>query len=987
MKVSVRYYAVALTCLFFLIVSIKVHCLLTPLQELEEHDFAVSFLNNYDFSSQSRYSREYHSFILGKARESLLLLENHIIAQGFSVDGRIVICGYQEDAIPSYVTSHDEAIIDDEQSVKTAAGWKSPPGALCGFLTGFILKDVNKLFKKGYAVFEHVVPERIGLFDDYAEIFHYHAFGKAFDTVMRAKKQCVKALLGHDYKKTLSLLYDFWKNAYTKGLVDGSKRLIATQDILFSLQYMRHLLDSSLPLHSFFVGPDITYPIEQVRCQKKEATVGAQAFLKRFESCLQPVNNKKTAYIFCSFVDGVGKSTLLGNIKNKIRYGNAFDCYERVDNSSSQHAELFHVSEKVVIVDLPAQMSHFVIKPEGSVFVDIDTVKEIDEDEKQNVSAYVKQHKKYCIQKFNDAFTLCEKKEDDCLDPEIIYLKNVLLFQHESMSGVWIPFFYHNNHFIFNREQPENIRMLVPLNNVHSYGLKVVEPEQMLFTGLSIPTRYDHFLTDVTDQLHAAGVSNVVFVDFMSMYPRSSRETVRINFLLQQLKMNCGDCYSIDNSLLRHLVNQQELYSLLKNKKKDVACSLLFETTMRWSLQEMVVECQNNGLKSVSGAALQSMVHDAFTTLYNEHYEYLFDLVTEKIKTEYAAIQKAYECDKDFASIVCFDFESLAAFSTFIQRLFSKEVRNPYFNALWADLDGQIVPDNTDDSAVLKKQHNNSKIRFLDNGLPVEVLYTFDRACRDKCALNEFFSVIRAQWYAALSNILTWQKRDGRWQVSDVVVAVPPLHIILDEKYCYCIRPLLERIFHSDEKLPALFFDGTRDWDNEQRQWASFKKKAHCLDWNHIPTRCGVYSFGYNASGCSSSMQKIINFAVEQCKKNLMDSGRDNCFVPTSMLLPILQQQGLLQSPAKKSVLQKKEKINYEAAQLFVRAIATLDMIIKDPMADIMVRKENKEDFIAALRLLEHVLLPSYWEVVLDKPLFNKYIIVEPIISWDFFTA
>ena len=68
-------------------------------------------------------------------------------SQGFSVDGRIVICGYQEDAIPSYVSCHDEVLIDDEQSIKTDAGWDAAPGALCGFLTGFILKDVNKLIK------------------------------------------------------------------------------------------------------------------------------------------------------------------------------------------------------------------------------------------------------------------------------------------------------------------------------------------------------------------------------------------------------------------------------------------------------------------------------------------------------------------------------------------------------------------------------------------------------------------------------------------------------------------------------------------------------------------------------------------------------------------------------------------------------------------------------------------------------------------------
>ena len=174
-----------------------------------------------------------------------------------------------------------------------------------------MLKDVNsikKYAKRGEFVFEHIAPEKIGLFDDHAHIFHEHAFGNAYELLMHTRKQIIKSLLANSPKMVLKLLHALWQKLYCKDLRTQSGTLIATQDILFSIYYARYLIDSKLPLRHFFVGPDITYPIEVLACQKIGATQSSAAIFERCVQILRPIDNQKTAYIFCSFVDGVEKA-------------------------------------------------------------------------------------------------------------------------------------------------------------------------------------------------------------------------------------------------------------------------------------------------------------------------------------------------------------------------------------------------------------------------------------------------------------------------------------------------------------------------------------------------------------------------------------------------------------------------------------------------------------------------------------------------------
>ena len=70
------------------------------------------------------------------------------------------------------------------------------------------------------------------------------------------------------------------------------------------------------------------------------------------------------------------------------------------------------------------------------------------------------------------------------------------------------------------------------------------------------------------------------------------------------------------------------------------------------------------------------------------------------------------------------------------------------------------------------------------------------------------------------------------------------------------------------------------------------------------------------------------------------------------------------------------------AAQLAVRLLATLEMVVKDPDADIVVREGNRDDFKAALQLFEKITLPRYFKIIFEEDLFDDYNDVEPYPSW-----
>ena len=66
------------------------------------HTYFDSFINHYEVNPEGRYTHEYHPFLLRWTAESLDILEHTVRDQGIQCDGRIVIMGYEENAVQQY---------------------------------------------------------------------------------------------------------------------------------------------------------------------------------------------------------------------------------------------------------------------------------------------------------------------------------------------------------------------------------------------------------------------------------------------------------------------------------------------------------------------------------------------------------------------------------------------------------------------------------------------------------------------------------------------------------------------------------------------------------------------------------------------------------------------------------------------------------------------------------------------------------------------
>ncbi len=338
-----------------------------------EIPFINSFINSYDI--ENKYTHEYHPYVLDYTSKSFTQLRNILKQNNLEIESDVVIFGYQEDGIPAYTTDWSAHNIADEAVIKTKKGLESPARNAFGFLTGFLLKDLNWLEKtwrpEAACKFLHIRTDIPEFFKDSAVIFQKHVLKKYFETIVKLRDAIEKQLYKDNILDLLSEIIKFWRYIYSESLKDAKGENFATQDILFSIAYAQMLLDAGCNISNFFIGPDITYPIEKLSLQNEASTANAQKFIKVLQEHIRPVKNEPTAYIFGSFVDGVGKSTLLNNIKNYAKYGDEFELYQRCDNSSSQKSDIYRVNDKIFLVDLPAQVSHFAIKPEGCVYVDI----------------------------------------------------------------------------------------------------------------------------------------------------------------------------------------------------------------------------------------------------------------------------------------------------------------------------------------------------------------------------------------------------------------------------------------------------------------------------------------------------------------------------------------------------------------------------------------------------------------------------------------
>ncbi len=980
-----------LNILLFYLLSLSRSLLAT-----DRTEFIDSFMNAYDI--EEKYTHEYHPFIRNKTGKSLLLLEKTIADAGFIVDGRFAIFGFQEDAFPPYITDMNREAIDDEACFIGKKGIGKTAKNIFGFYTAAVLGDIEHIeryFKKEPS-FSFSSAKPLELLEDNNFLLKEHAFGKNYTQIKATRDIIEKAVVAGDYHHAFEALIGFWEYLYLEASKNGSQETVATQDILFSIEYLKSLNRGDAQLKKFFIGPDITYPIEVLSIQTAEATAHAQKFIKKISADLKTYNNQKTGYIFCSFVDGVGKSTLFGNLQNYIRYGEHVENYQRCDNSSSQEATIIEIKKDIFIVDLPAQVSHFAIKPEGFVYADLATGPTITKTLLHKLADYIKEHKNKLIGEFQDVQEKALRlKESLYAHPEDIpytLAQNIVTLKK---SSEWIPFSYEQYNFVFSKKNPSLIRILVPLGGAHSTALKIIEPELMLFTkGMTLPMPFDFFLTKLVDKMKDAGIQRVVFVDFLSMYPRTSRENIRINFMLQYIKHIYEEKYDIEKSFYKETVNgEAELYHIMHTYPAEVTQNLSLEAAFRSGLFSQFSDNQHTkNLKTFKGPELAEKLKQEMNSRLPTEERLLLEKAQEKIRLEHDRRVAEYTYNKNYEAIIRFDYKPLLAFSDFLIALFSQPFLGEHSQMLWQGLEGDLL------SLESTKKIQGLPVYKLSNGTEVFLNDSRDEECRDPELLKPFFTKIRCQWYFLISGLLEKEQQ-------------PQQGILCNSLSMVLKRGPDGKIYSLSKCLP---FSHVNPYDEQSKIAPSFKfylspmlpskslgirtygiynKRQYCLNWLNLGTHFWLFSFGNFPIKLDIEDEKnnTVSLLLTNCKERGILKDKPDHFISTTTFFTLLSEySGYWKSIEdwKDKTIKNPIKLEDQAdripkIQLWLRSIATLEMICKDPTSDILVRKGDIIDFILAVKLLEKITLPLYFTITHKEGLFSHYEQIQPVIPWE----
>jgi hypothetical protein len=266
-------------------------------------------------------------------------------------------------------------------------------------------------------------------------------------------------------------------------------------------------------------------------------------------------------------------------------------------------------------------------------------------------------------------------------------------------------------------------------------------------------------------------------------------------------------------------------------------------------------------------------------------------------------------------------------------------------------------------------------------------------ACKDEVTLTPVFSVIRAHWYGALANLLYSEEvAPGRLACAEPHFYIPPLAVKKADKQMVAViqkqLDIYEGVVSIEAKRPLRLFNNYKS--NQELVWAEFKNVPYCIEWSQMFTHYGVYGFGYDWRS-SSQIRKIASEFIGKKKKE----GYQEPALCTMQLVQLLHEvNGWTKAATSIADQQQKEKNKKDkkikvdsprgrAIALWVRAIATLEVICKDTHCTIITRKGVYEDFSATVQLLERITLPRYFDIELDKPLFEDYSKVQPVIAWE----
>lgn len=823
-----------LKVLFFSIASLK-----PGLTAQEQQKFLQSFIKTYEFNASGRYAHEYHPFILSRTAKSMHRLEEVLAKNGIKFAGRYVLMGYEANAFERFLPRLSDCegrIIDDEACIKDAfRGWALKLHNKFGATTGFLFRQISRALPDLEVPFQHVNPDSVEIYGLGLNLLQELTFGKIWPALVNLEWRILKAIENKQWKEALAIVIGFWERLYA-GEITIDTQGQGTQDVLFAIENAKFITSSNVELLKFYTGPDITYPISTSKLCTGLATKNAQAFLKVFIKELKPRESQNTLYIFRSFVDGVGKSTLLGNITNYLKHGSDVEKYESVDNTSSLDFDLFQFSDpenpfttpgKVFIADMPAQMSHFVFKPEGKVYVDVQALSR-DGSVWAETMEYFLQNKVDLQSAFSKLYQEVVLTKDQgkipvqwCFDgsnPARAYAANLVLLK-DSCPMQWIPFEHNGQNFLVkNSGSVKELRILLDIKDARSEGLKNASAAQMIFTsGISFPASYELFLENFVKKISDRGITNVAFVDFISMYSRSSRENVRINYVVQAIA-HIDNALDVQRSTYKHFVSDTEFLYILEQPSicKDLTKFLTTESILRLLLCDIMSDNKFEKQTTIDCVTIQALVEKGIFALTEETLECANLLCQQKVNAERALLRSLHGNSREFLNVYSLDFDKLKDFSDFVVQLFESKVSNQGLNTLWENCSAEVLRSDIaiELNSLCKKFDGPEGQDYvtLSNGQKMRVLAYFSPHTRDPFIMDKVVKTMRVGWTFALLNLFAFSNFDpASGSLTVPFETIPQLPFVLkkDDKGNFL---LLEKDFDQAEVLSEFMPDGSNDY-------------------------------------------------------------------------------------------------------------------------------------------------------------------------------
>ncbi len=507
------------------------------------------------------------------------------------------------------------------------------------------------------------------------------------------------------------------------------------------------------------------------------------------------------------------------------------------------------------------------------------------------------------------------------------------------------------------------------------------------------------------------------------MYPRSCRENIRINYVAQQLAA-LDEAFNVETSLYGDTRDDVHLYSSMRHGgTTGFEHSLVSEARLRLALHT-VTKRDAAAHEGVSIPELTDVIQIFLDALPEQTSKLISAVAAEKIASEYDRLDREFALSKAYINAALFDSQGVVAFSSFLETLFTQSVKSESLNQLFSS-SPQWCP---------QRAPGTTQLPFLDtdsHGRHYRVRFTLDSHGQAVTVLAPIVRAVRMSWFVALSNLLkAIAVKDGVIEVGGTSYPMVPLLARADGQgsvhlFERVVTPLSrEEVNKQEDTLRDAFMNLTLFELAEPQSIPSIGLvcgEPFYLDPRARATERGVYAYNsgypyFSATGLSDG-DVYEGLGITTALMRYHRTHDNSIIMSTSDAYDALMRDDSWRNEWRerlkgvrehKQPEKKDEKKNdpssgqatwprerpmhlvdqklVPAVRLVARALATLEMVVRDVDADIVIRPGNKQDFIAAIKLFEHVTLPEYFRLICDKPLFDDYDVVEPCIPIRFTT-